>query len=246
MKTLLIGSVLGTVLATSALAADLPARVAPPAVPVPLFTWTGFYLGAQVGAAWQQDRLSETSVCVPTCVDTATGKAAGVVGGGHAGYNWQTGPLVLGIEGDIEGTSLHHATFYPLSFPDTFSARTLWQGSVRGRLGYAIGQILIYGTGGVAFGDIRHTYFEAISGTTESFTHGKAGWTAGGGVEYAFTQNWSARVEYRYTDFGRTSDVPGIAFPGFIEHHHETEQAVRVGVSYRFGWNAYAPVVARY
>jgi len=221
---------------TGALAADLPTRLAPVPVfaPVPIFTWTGFYVGAQVGVGWQRDRLAEIDVCTPGCVDRATGRSTGIIGGGHVGFNWQTGAVVYGLEGDFEGTDLHHSTVYPLSAPDRFSSSIRWQSSVRGRLGYAFDRVLVYGTGGVAFADIRHSYYEATAPASQSFSDTRVGWTAGGGVEYALGGNWSTRVEYRYTDFGKKTDVPDVVFPRFVERHNETEHAVRVGVSYRF------------
>ena len=223
-------------LAGSAFAADLPARLAPAPVfaSAPIFTWTGLYAGAQVGAGWYEDRLSEFDVCAPRCRDSAPGRSTGVVGGGHVGYNVQFGGLVVGVEGDFEGTTLSHTTVYPLSAPDTFRSEIGWQSSVRGRLGYAFDRVMIYGTGGVAFADINHTYREATTPITQSLSDVRTGWTAGGGVEYALSNNWSARVEYRYADFGAKNDVPAIAFPRFIERHTETVQSVRVGFSYKF------------
>jgi outer membrane immunogenic protein len=222
-------------IAAGAVAADLPVRsVAPVFAPVPVFTWTGPYVGAQIGAGWQQDRLAESSICVPACVDRVTGRATGVIGGGHVGFNWQSGPLVVGAEADIEGTGLHHRTIYPLSSPDTFSSEIEWQSSVRGRLGFAVDRTLVYATGGVAFADIRHNYYEASAGISQAFSDVRTGWTVGGGIEYAITDNFTARVEYRYTDFGTKIETPAFVFPGFVENHTETQHAVRVGASYKF------------
>lgn len=236
MGRLLFSPIALLALGASAVAADLPVRQAPPplAAPLPIFTWTGLYVGAQVGAGWQRDSLAESDVCVPGCIDRATGRSTGVIGGGHIGYNWQVGGVVLGVEGDFEGTSLQHRTIYPLSSPDTFSSSIGWQSSVRGRLGYAFDRVLVYGTGGVAFADIRHSYYEATARISQSFSDTRTGWTAGGGVEYALSGPWSMRVEYRYSDFGKQTDVPNVVFPRFVERHVETEHAVRAGVSYHF------------
>jgi outer membrane immunogenic protein len=200
-------------LGAGALAADLPARQAPPPIftPVAVFSWTGLYVGAQVGAAWQRDSLAEADVCVPGCVDRVTGRSTGIIGGGHFGFNWQAGGA-----------------------PDRFSSSIRWQSSVRGRLGYAFDRVLVYGTGGVAFADIRHSYYEATAPASQSFSDTRTGWTAGGGVEYALGGNWTTRVEYRYSDFGKKTDVPAAVFPRFVERHVESEHAVRVGVSYKF------------
>ena len=162
MRAVILG--LGLFASVGAHAADLAVRAVP--VPLPLFSWTGFYVGGQIGGATLRDRLVETDVCVPACIDSATGNPSGVIGGAHAGFNWQSGAIVFGIEADIEGASLSHTTIYPLSAPDTFGSSIPVQGSVRGRIGYAFNQVLIYATGGAAIADIEHRYFEAVAGAT--------------------------------------------------------------------------------
>jgi outer membrane immunogenic protein len=245
---LISATLAGVLLSVSlAAAADLPVRNYPiRQTLLPVFTWTGFYAGAQIGAAWQRDRLTETDTCGLCIPDVAHGHGAGVLGGLHAGANWQTGALVVGLEGDMELANLRLRTVYPSSAPDAFSSHIGWQGSFRGRLGYAIDRLLIYATGGLAFADIRHSYdrFDLVPGpnalytlgASESMSRVRTGWTLGGGLEYAFTNAWSANIEYRYTDFGRRTDVPAIfsVFNTFSEHHRETQQAVRTAVSYRF------------
>jgi len=231
MRAVILG--LGLFASVGAHAADLAVRAVP--VPLPLFSWTGFYVGGQIGGATLRDRLVETDVCVPACIDSATGNPSGVIGGAHAGFNWQSGAIVFGIEADIEGASLSHTTIYPLSAPDTFGSSIPVQGSVRGRIGYAFNQVLIYATGGAAIADIEHRYFEAVAGATQTLSTTRTGWTIGGGIEYSLAQHWSARVEYRYSDFGHRTDAPAIVFPArFRENHSETENAVRIGVSYHF------------
>ena len=105
----------------------------------------------------------------------------------QAGYNWQSGPLVFGVEGDLQATGADD-TFAPWKFSNP------WFGTVRGRVGYAFNNILFYGTGGLAFGELRGETF----GLSESHTN--AGWTAGVGAEFGFAQNWSAKIEYLYVD----------------------------------------------
>lgn len=216
-------------------AADLPSRNAPLRQIAPVFTWTGFYAGAQLGVGWQRDRLVEDCV-IPCGLDTATGRSTGVLGGVHAGYNWQASAFVFGMEADFELTNLRHTTIYPASAPDSFGSSIRWQGSVRARAGYAFDRLLLYVTGGVAFADIKHTYnlTPPPGFASESDSDLRTGWTLGAGAEYAFTNNWSARVEYRYTDFGRRTDAPAIFGGAFNNRHRETQQAVRAGVSYRF------------
>ncbi len=234
-------------------AADLPVKApiykAPP--PAPVFSWSGCYVGAQVGYAWQRDRLHETDALtgLPSGFDPAgPAKADGFKGGGHIGCNWQwSGPLVFGLEGDAEFADLKGHADYPATGtpPDSYETRTRFQGSIRGRVGVAFDRALFYGTGGVAFADIKHTYLDNPPPVvSESFSGTRTGWTAGGGIEYAFAANWTARVEYRYADFGHVTNVPALTFVGFVERHTITENTVRAGLSYKFNWGA--PLMARY
>ena len=140
---------------------------------------------------------------------------SGFAGGAQAGYNFQSGPWVFGVEGDIEATGAED-TFAPWKFSNP------WFGTIRGRAGYALNNILFYGTGGLAFGDLRGETF----GLAES--HTTAGWTAGVGAEFGFARNWSAKLEYLYVDlanspFSITGASNGYRFG-----------TVRVGVNYHF------------
>ncbi|MDT2021744.1 porin family protein [Methylocella sp. CPCC 101449] len=229
MRHLLLGSVAAFALvAGGAQAADLPRRAAPPA-PVyvaPIFTWTGFYVGAQVGGGWGRTEFGGL-----------TYNANGVVGGLHAGYNLQFGSIVAGVEGDIEATSLKGSTTIGIN---TFKTTVPWQGSLRARLGVGFDRALIYVTGGVAFAGLKHEVFIPPFALSNQST--RTGWTLGGGVEYAFSPTWSIRAEYRYTDYGRYT---ASFFPFGAANTRFKENAVRVGLSYRFGGFA-SPVVAKY
>ncbi len=251
LSTVALGALAGT-----AFAADLPSRrrppvyIAPPALPV--FTWTGLYVGGQVGYEFGHSNALASS-------RTGLGLAAagvspnGVVGGAHVGYNFSTqslgfgnfgnfggfggGGLVLGVEGDVDGSN--YKSNYLIGAIGDASRQNI-QGSVRGRLGVAFDRVLVYGTGGVAFGDLSNTY--AFNGLNASLSHTRVGYTVGGGVEYAISNNWSLRGEYRYTDFGSFSDSIG----GVNVRHHETDNRVQGGFSYKFDTFVPAPVVARY
>jgi outer membrane immunogenic protein len=162
----------------------------------------------------------------------------GVLGGVHAGYNWQTNQLVLGIEADFDGSGVRGTDPLRLrSSPGTVALKNDWQSSVRLRAGYAWDRFLLYTTGGVAFADDREIL--TIPAGSYSQTNTLTGWTVGGGLEYALTNNWIGRVEVRYTDFGKTNyDLHGYQFnAGF----HET--TALLGISYLF---SPPPVVARY
>ena len=207
----------------AASAADLPNTKAPPAYmppPPPLFTWTGVYVGGQVGYMWGNPSPFGYT-------------ANGVVGGAHVGYNYQMGQFVAGLEGDVNGSS------YSGSVGD-FGTRENIDGSIRGRLGVAWDRALLYATGGAAFAGIDNTYLST------TISHTRVGWTVGGGIEYAIDNNWSVRAEYRYTDYGSYVDFP-IGFNGLPFANHNTDNRVQVGFSYKFDMFAPpGPVVAKY
>jgi outer membrane immunogenic protein len=264
IRTLLLSTVALATVAGSAFAADLPSRRAPPVYapppPIPVFTWTGFYVGGQVG--YEFGRSSATATFAPTGAFLAGNSSSkdGVIGGGHVGYLWSTQSLpvlggffgggfgtggVIGIEGDVDGTSARAAYGLPLV---TNYASDRIQGSIRGRLGVAFDRVLVYATGGAAFGDLRNTYVSTIGLGSEAYDHTRVGYTVGGGVEYAFTNNFSVRVEYRYTDFGTFTDNLTTTTAG-LENvtHRETDNRVQAGFSYKFDtFTPAAPVVARF
>jgi len=180
---------------TGSLAADLPTMKGPPPAPVaPVFTWTGFYIGANVGGAWGSTNFEDNNAIAAILGIPAsqTIDAAGFTGGVQAGYNWQNGPWVFGVEGDFQATGAED-TFAPWKFSNP------WFGTVRGRVGYALNNVLFYGTGGLAFGELRGETF----GLSE--THTNVGWTAGVGAEVGLTQNWSAKIEYLYVDLASSN-----------------------------------------
>ncbi|WP_168201635.1 outer membrane protein [Phreatobacter aquaticus] len=245
MNRLLLAATSALALSTGfAQAADLGSRRAPvaSAVVMPAFSWTGFYIGGQIGGAWMNNSTRE----FVTATGVATGfqqafRANGLIGGIHGGYNYQINNFVLGLEADLEAAGVSGG--YRLANGNGTRFRDNWQGSVRARAGVAVDRALFYVTGGVAFAQMRHSYFTAA--VTESFSQTRAGWTLGAGVEYALAANWTARLEYRYSDFGRANYVNAVAFPGFTYRQNPNEHAVRVGVSYLFSTGPSA-VVARY
>lgn len=254
----------------SAFAADLT-----PPPPVPAFTWSGLYVGAQIGYLWGQDNAPWSGTA--NDLDPAAGSFGlgqqGVIGGAHVGYNLQLNPwFVIGLEASVDGTSASRTVTVPVAdfAGDTFGSFTARatapvQGSVRGRIGVAFDRVLVFGTGGVGItsfntSDFDRTGFftgDPTANTTISGT--RAGFTAGGGVEYAVTDNWSVRAEYRYTNFGHTTDFPFTnpnnnvlpAGGNFAVSHHLTENQVQVGFSYRFDWTVPpapppAPMITKY
>jgi len=192
---------------TAAQAADLPyygRGRAPYTVNQPLnaYSWAGPYLGANLGYAWGDVSGTQT-------------EPSGIAGGVTAGYNWQSGPIVFGIEGDIQATGADDRfASYKFSNP--------WFGTARGRLGYAFNNVLLYGTAGLAFGSLEAEQ----NGWQQSQT--SVGWTAGVGAEVGIYQNWTAKIEYLYVDLSKntytlTGTDSGLSFG-----------TVRVGVNYHF------------
>lgn len=222
-------------IATSASAADLnraPAYKAPTyAAP----SWAGFYIGANGGyATGKQDGQLQSSPCATGCTLTpdyanfpgsSNVSLGGGFGGGQAGYNWQIGRTVFGIEtdfdaGSISGSGTFNGTNWSgWEWDKQLDAKVDWFGTVRGRLGYDLGGLLLYGTGGLAYGhDTMHeavTQHSGIGGLVYnsgvgSFDETRVGWTAGAGLEYALGANWSVKAEYLHVDLpGKTSTFSG-------------------------------------
>jgi outer membrane immunogenic protein len=204
-------------IAQEAKAADVPMYPPPPPQPPPqqfytprpldLCSWAGPYLGSNLGYAWGTVSGSQT-------------KPAGFVSGAQAGYNWQNGPWVIGVEGDLQVSGAEN-TFASWKFSNP------WFGTVRGRAGYTVGSVLFYSTAGLAFGELRAETFNS------SESHVNTGWAVGVGTEFNLTAfgaptNWTAKIEYLFvslsdTPFFTTGMSNGLSFSTF-----------RVGVNYHF------------
>jgi outer membrane immunogenic protein len=209
MKKALLTAVSLVVLGMApAIAADLPARTytkAPVAV-APINNWTGFYLGAMGGYVEK-----------------------GGLAGGTLGYNWQTGALVLGVETDAAWSNAKATSPVIGGVIGTDKVDAL--GTVRGRVGYAFDQVLIYGTGGYAWMDNKLTL--SGGGVTISDSHVHNGWAAGAGVEVMFAPKWSVKAEYLYRSFASENYFAGIVPPGAPSGTLNLN-SVQVGVNYHF------------
>lgn len=218
MKTFAMAALAGGVLvfAAGAQAADMPYTPAP-FTPGPLGTpvWTGFYAGLNAGYSWGDFDATVVATGASTSFD-----ADGFLLGLTAGYNYQIDQLVLGVEGDIGVSWLDGST----AALGGVSAEQDWLGTIRARIGYAVDQILVYGTGGVAFAGVDVTG----GGVTDDDTH--VGWTIGAGVEVMLTEAWSLKGEYLYVDFDQETYAVPAATNATLDQH-----AIRFGVNYRFG-----------
>jgi outer membrane immunogenic protein len=212
MKKILLSSVALLGLATGALAADLPSRRAPAPIiaAVPVFTWTGFYVGVNAGYGWN----ANDSITVGGLTFDLDDEG-GFVGGAQAGYNYQIGSFVVGLEGDIQYADFGGDDRFDFDgdgiLDDDFNTSD-WFGTVRARAGVAFDRALIYATGGFAFAD------------------NATGWTVGGGLEYAFTNNLSAKIEGLYVNLDQDDNFPGLDLDNDAEFG-----VVRAGLNFRFG-----------
>ena len=249
MRNFLLSTVALAALAGQAFAADLPSRKEAPVyiAPAPVFSWTGFYVGADIGGAW-----GNANLWVPGDFGNSFSHNTqnnGVIGGGFVGYNYQINNFVLGLQGEFDGLS-NSSTRYtsPLGYyQDVYQTQASqnWIASIDGRLGYAIDRTLIYALGGVAWSDQSASLTNLTTGYGVSRSNTRTGYDVGGGVEYAFTNNWTGRIEYRYYNFGSNNTVwsDGI-LNGAFYRTTVTDNVVRVGLAYKFG--APEPVVAKY
>ncbi len=188
-KTIFVATAMTMAVASgAAVAADLPRGPVPYySAPAPggVFNWSGPYAGLNIGYEWGKVSNSLTN-------------PSGLAGGGQFGYSWQSGQFVFGGETDLQYSSADD-TFAPYKFSNP------WFGTLRGRAGVALDNILLYATGGLAYGDLKGEQL----GLIESRTH--TGWAGGLGMEVGFTPNWSAKVEYLYLDLGdRTYSITGV------------------------------------
>jgi outer membrane immunogenic protein len=266
MRTTLAISVLAAILAASAAqAADLPPHTAPPppyVPPPPVLTWNGVYAGLNLGGGWQDPNSS--NVWNPAWAGPGwggpgwggpgwgwgggnSGGTGGVVGGGQIGYNFQFSPwLVVGVETDFQGTSIGSSGGGWQGWGGGVdTARINWFGTVRGRLGVTfpgLSQLLIYGTGGFAYGDVQRNFWWSNNSVVQT------GWTAGGGAEWLFLPNWSVKAEYLYTEISGNQQN-WLWNPGFSLNNINNRtrfHTVRAGVNYHFNFGSPAPVLARY
>lgn len=206
----------------SAQAADMPAPAPyyPPPAPLVLpFSWTGFYVGGNLGYAWANSQWSGGAGEFEVA-------PRGFLGGGTLGYNIQTGLFVWGIEGDLDFADLNGTANTALCA--TCQVKDTWLGTMRGRIGYSFDHWLPYLTAGGAWGHIDVDTPVGSADTT------KGGWAAGAGVEYAWGGPWSAKLEYLYVDLGDAHCAAATCGTAEDVSVHFTANVVRAGLNYRF------------
>ncbi|MBA1139153.1 outer membrane protein [Mesorhizobium neociceri] len=229
MRTLKFAFLASLAFATPALAADLSPLPTEPAA----YSWTGLYVGAEAGYLWGNSTYDGAGSPAGPPFLSASVDPKGGFGGAYVGYNYQfNGNYVVGIEADANFASADGDGTFPAFPGPTASSELKWFGSARLRAGYAFDRFLPFVTGGLAIG--HYSGATNILGVSTENSDNMVGWTAGAGLEYAVTDNLIARVEYRYSDYGRKSQPPLFAFPTEQVRLDLTTNDVRVGLSYKF------------
>ena len=225
----------------AALAADLPPAPAYKAPPVPRsYSWTGCYAGIAGGGAWGTS--NHTAESGPFTGQTITGdfNISGGLVGGTIGCNYQAGNWVFGVEDDLSWVDKKGSghDLAPFNLNAVSTTREKWLDTARGRLGFTWDRTLIYATGGLAVDGASVNICGLAGCVSDSRT--VTGWTAGAGLEYAFWNDWSFKVEYLYADFGspRFINTPVRLGAGTIltRDVHLNDNIVRAGLNYRFNW----------
>jgi outer membrane immunogenic protein len=233
-----------------AAAADLqPYYGAPP--PVIIFSWTGFYFGAHVGGGWASKDFGNQTFAfggVTYTPASATVDPTGWLAGGQIGANYQAGSWVFGIEvdaswADLSGSANCSSASAAVTLTANCTANVDALGTIAGRLGVAFDRVLVYAKGGAAWANDKYALNSSVLNFNANET--RWGWMLGAGVEYSFTDSWSAKIEYDYLDFSNrsvrfTDTTDQINLDSNIR---QRIQLVKTGINYRFGW---APVGVRY
>lgn len=227
MKSPAVAAFFAAICATPAMAADLPSGPPPavaPAVVAPVpFSWTGVYFGVNAGYGFATATGTATLGALSA---SASESLDGFVGGGQVGANYQFGAMVVGIEADFDGTTQSTTATAGIV---TGTDKIPWVGTVRGRLGAAFNRVLVYGTGGLGYGEFESTLTAAGIGTVTASKTNTA-WVAGAGVEYAFTDYISGRVEYLYLDTGNIplATIGAVSVTGRVQ-----DNMVRGGINFK-------------
>lgn len=260
LRKLLCGTAFAALAAAPALAADLsyPTKAPVAYAPVPVFTWTGFYIGANAGYGWTDVGGTNAFISAADAyyfdyVQSGSLQPEGWFGGLQAGYNYQfDNNVVLGIEADVQFASIKETFLYAGYSEFTDIDNNIYQsgqintkvetfGTIRTRVGYAVDRLLPYITGGLAWAQIKSNETVVTSAevggvvgpdviTSTAYSDTSWGWTLGAGAEYAVTDNWTVKAEYLYADVGSSS------FSGLFDRNDldYAIQTVKMGVNYKF------------
>jgi outer membrane immunogenic protein len=229
-------------LMSPALGADLSVYTKAPAIATPLYDWSGFYVGVFGGGGYGNHNLNNATGPAGLANFSVNYSSTGGIAGGEVGYNAQSGNYLIGVEADGFWSGIKGNDNFALGSNDATSLRNGF--TLRARGGIAVDRLLLFFTGGWAYGDFLHTNTDPVSGI-DQFTAHRSGLAAGGGIAYALTDNVIGKVEYRYYDFGRYTrpGLPVLTANGQLPYIVDsTYSVVTLGLDYKFG----GPVVAKY
>ena len=265
MKNFALGMLAAVAMTGSAFAADMAPRYAkaPPA-PIAIYTWTGCYIGGNVGGGWartEQTQIAKVGLVPPVVLNNDFGRSEkwDVIGGGQVGCDYQfAGNWVVGVQAMADAGNLRSSHVVPTAFPGfpvgsfVSNNRVNYTVTATGRVGYLFApQVLGYVKGGAAWANQDHNFIGTVPAVFLSESANSVdrfGWTVGGGLEWMFAPGWSVFGEYNYMDFQRKNIafIPGPATVGAadIVSTRLTIQQALVGVNYKFNWGG--PVVAKY
>jgi outer membrane immunogenic protein len=254
-RSFVLGAVLTSVLAGSAMAADMRTK-APPVARAACAHFGGFYVGGQVGVGSYSHRFDDLDVFGAQRIDSDLPNSVshtdrGWLAGAQVGYNWQSNCTVFGIESDWAWTNAKASTVlsdgerFPPSETDniTVTSKMRWFGTTRIRTGVVVDNLLLYVTGGLAYASFKRdlAFFEDDFPVTEVFSRSRTrfGWTAGAGTEWAINANWSLKSEFLYVQFEKdeSTETSAIISEGTQTRfkHEDSAWIGRIGLNYRFG-----------
>jgi outer membrane immunogenic protein len=207
--------------------------------PIPTEPWSGFYFGVNGGVAFAHAKASGSYGGFSA---SGSQDIPGGILGAQLGYNWQVGNFVYGIEGDIQYSSQERdvecTAIVCAGFDVKLTNKLPWFATARGRVGYGIERYLVYATGGLAYTQLSSTLSASAGGApigSISWSEARAAWTVGGGVEFAVSPGWSAKLEYLYVDTGSFDASVNVPLMGTLTPTiHVTDQIVRAGINYHF------------
>lgn len=255
MTKILLSTVAALAFVGTASAADLPVK-APPVL-APAFTWTGCYLGANIGAVIGADKLDRYTYATGAVLESYSSSKSAVTVGGQFGCQVQWSWFVFGGEMDLAYSGLDEnvGSLVAVAGGYNINKQLDWFGTGRLKAGIAFDRVLVYATGGVAYSKLTSNYADPLApvalANVGAWSDNRIGYTVGGGIEYAITNNWSVKAEYLFLDFGSFNYRIGpvatpLAFGATAVSIDATEHVARVGFNYSFRPAVAAPVLAKY
>jgi outer membrane immunogenic protein len=237
-KRILLSGISATAFAASALAADLPPPApAPyrPLLPVPVFSWTGCYIGGNLGYGHESRTWNATVTTVFSGPASQRTSGGGFVGGGQLGCDYQFGGLVVGVEGMLDGSTIDKISAVNVVPGATLRDEINWFATATGRVGWSFDQVLLYAKGGAAWEQVGGTINGGALGlATETHNWDNTGWVLGGGLEWAFSPDWSVKVEYDHIGLKDRNAAFPLTTAGTVRFTSQNLQTILVGLNYRF------------